>query len=281
MAMIDRFKEYLVGEFRTIAPSKEAMDYRKEVLGNLLDKAQELRIKGMTDEDAIYNACIDSLGDFRDTLQAFDSKRVMIKKSAAKAKIGVLSAALAALMVVAIYLIVSFVIPGSWGVTWLILVGGAFAGVIGILSLVSVKAVKKGKYSPLHLSVVASLVLAFVFCFLCAQIIFNAPNAWFTFLVMVIAVLVADAALGFLVPTNKVIRTIVLLFAVIVTCVMLFVMLGVAGVMPWHPGWLLIIGGVVIAIAILIAMAVLSKKKKEAVEGKGKEYDEDFYTNWD
>ena len=63
MNMTERFKKYLEAEFRKISPTKAAMEYRKDTLVKLEELAQDYRIKGMTDDEAIYNACISSLGD--------------------------------------------------------------------------------------------------------------------------------------------------------------------------------------------------------------------------
>lgn len=282
MTMVERFKEFLVSEFRKIAPTKEAMDYRKEVLGNLIDKAQELRIKGMTDEEMIFNACIESLGDFEDTLRDFDSKRVMLKKELYRGKIVSLSAALAAVLIVVVYLVVSFAVPNSWSTSWLILVGGAFAGVIALLSVVIAKAAKKRKYLAIVGLSSPIIVLAFVFGFLVSQLLFHGQNSWFAFLIMVIALLGTDAVLCCVFPVNKIIRTLVLLAAVEVTFALVYVMLGVASIVPWSPYWLLPVVGVAVDFGILIGTAVVSKKKKDAAAGKTKaEYDENYYTNWE
>ena len=51
--MKERFKAYLEEQFRQIAPTKAAMEYRKSMLVKMMDRAQELRIKGMQDDELI------------------------------------------------------------------------------------------------------------------------------------------------------------------------------------------------------------------------------------
>jgi hypothetical protein len=136
--MINRFKKFLENEFRSIAPSEQAMDYREEILGTLLDRAQEYRIKGMEDEDMIYNLCIESLGDFRVTLKDFELKREALKKTAAKSIAISLSVAAAVIVLTIGYLAVSFVTK-AWVKTWLIEVGGLFLSMpIAILGAIVV-----------------------------------------------------------------------------------------------------------------------------------------------
>ena len=106
--LIDRFKKYLEQQFRAISPTKEAMEYREEVLQNLLDRAQEYKIKGMTDENAIYDLCIDSLGNFKDTLVDFENRLDNVKRAVPRIGARVLTGIAIALFVVIGYLSVSF-----------------------------------------------------------------------------------------------------------------------------------------------------------------------------
>ena len=43
--LTERFKKFLEQQFRLIAATKEAMEYRQEVLQNLLDRAQDTALK--------------------------------------------------------------------------------------------------------------------------------------------------------------------------------------------------------------------------------------------
>ena len=45
--MKERFKTYLEEQFRQIAPTKAAMEYRISMLTKMTDRAQELKIKGI------------------------------------------------------------------------------------------------------------------------------------------------------------------------------------------------------------------------------------------
>lgn len=279
--MNEKFKKYLEQQFRMIAPSKEAMEYRQEVYANLCDRAHEFKIKGMTDEEAIYDLCIDSLGDFKSTLQDFENRLEEVKRVAPKISAVALSGIAIALFVVIAYLIVSFV-THAWDKTWLILVGGVFAGVIAGSVFGIIKITKKSgkkKFLPIRALAQVILVLSFVFLFLILQILVHFQYSWMTFLIMVIGILITDTAIAF--SYNSKSRIPMLLAAVIVTCVMVYVILGVTGAVAWHPFWLIIIGGVVIDLGILIAALMgVSKKKEKALAEKKAENKEDYYTMW-
>lgn len=276
--LIDRFKKYLEQQFRAISPTKEAMEYREEVLQNLLDRAQEYKIKGMTDENAIYDLCIDSLGNFKDTLVDFENRLDNVKRAVPRIGARVLTGIAIALFVVIGYLSASFA-TRAWDKTWLILVGGAFMGVIaGAIFGIIVLAKKKRHLAIRGLSHVI-IALTFTFIFLIMQILVHFKYSWMTFLVMVIAMLITDTAEAY--SYNSKSRLFDLLATVEVTAVMVYVMLGVAHVIPWHPSWLLPVGAALLDVVILIASLVsYSKKKDKAAAEKKARIDEAYYTMW-
>ncbi|MDE7373333.1 MAG: hypothetical protein K2N18_04640, partial [Clostridia bacterium] len=110
--LILRFKEYLVEEFSHITPTKQASQYRRQLLNQLIDTANGYKKNGVDDEDLLYQMSIGSLGDLRKTLLEFDKKN-------RRTVINIISAFLILFGVsVAIYLIASFT-SGAWDKTWL------------------------------------------------------------------------------------------------------------------------------------------------------------------
>lgn len=282
--MKERFKRYLEQQFRAIRPTMAAMEYREKMLRKLMDRAQELRIKGMDDEDLIYDMCIDELGDFGATLAAFDEEEHKVANAKRNAVLGAVCGVGAALALVIVYLIVSFLVPGSWGLTWLILVGGAFAAVIAVAVVLLVKFGKNKKYIPMRLMPVVVIVLLCVYLFLLLQLVAKVDMAWLVFLAMVIMIAAFDAVLAFI--TEFKFRWVELPVAIEIVCVMLYVILGIVlGSVFWHPGWLLCLGGVVAAIAEAIAIIATrnskkDKKEKSRITDKYIKEDESYYTMW-
>ena len=282
--MKDRFKRYLEQQFRAIRPTLAAAEYREKMLKQLMDRAQELRIKGMDDEDLIYDMCIDELGDFGATLAAFDEQEHKVANAKRNALLGAVCGVGAVLALVIIYLIVSFLVPNSWGLTWLILVGGAFAGVIAFSVVLLVKFGKAKKYISMRLMPPVIIVLLCVYLFLLLQLVARVEMAWLTFLVMVMMIAVFDGVMAFI--TDFKFRWIELPIVIEVLCVMLYVIIGIAaGAAFWHPGWLLCLGGVVAAIAEAIAIIANRNSKKDAkekvrIKDKYTKEDESYYTSW-
>jgi hypothetical protein len=66
--LFNRFKEYLDKQFRNMPDNREVSDFREELLGNLMSRAMELKEKALS-EDEVYKQCIDSLGDYSDTMR--------------------------------------------------------------------------------------------------------------------------------------------------------------------------------------------------------------------
>ncbi len=281
-AMKEKFKKYLEEQFRAIRPTLAAMQYREETLSNLLDRAQELKIKGIDDEDLIFDMCIEELGDFASTIKAFDIKE--IKTDAAKRKISldaIIALAVMALLT-ATYLVVGLA-ADMWHPGWLIMVGGVFAGIIVIVGFASVKLIKNKKFLPFRAMVAACEVLISVFVFLVLQLVVGLEGSWMTFLAMVALIAGVDTAIAF--STNSKTKWFELPAFVEIFGVMLFVILGITLTNFWHPGWVLCLIGVLFAIGEAVAIAIKSNKEKAADEDekivkKYKKEDESYWTAW-
>lgn len=280
--MIDRFKRYLEREFKAIKPTQAAMEYREEMLTDLLEKEQDLRIKGMTDDELIYDMCIDSLGDVRQKLIDFESRNVKVKNTKRKALIGIAIGIFSVLVLVSAYLVVSFAVPNAWAKSWLILVGGIFAGIGGIAMYLSVMFAKKKKYLPLRALVAVCIVLLSVFVFLVLQILFGFNKSWLTFLVMVVFILGIDAVISDI--TGSKLRYVSYAIFIEVFAVMLYLILGLTMGL-WHPEWIIILAGLVVDALFITIVAVVKNKKKKKLEQKeldeyNVEENEDYYTQW-
>lgn len=288
--MKERFKSYLEQHFRHIAPTQAAMEYRKEMLKTLLDREQELRIKGVNDDDLIYSIVINELGDFDKTLEEFENKQ--IKSGELKRKV---SAASVIALCVIVLLTLAYLLVGLfahvWHPTWLIMVGGIFVGIAVLLSYFGIyKSAKKRKFLFVRASIAVIEVLLSVFLFLLLQLVFRINGAWLTFLAMVVAVLGVDTATAFIVNSKG--KWIELPVFVEVFCVLLYVILGISlsvlhGVRGfWHPAWVMCLGGVVFA-AVEIAALVSIKAREKNIDEKRKindkhvRVDETYWTKWD
>lgn len=259
------------------------MEYRKELLRKLLDREHELRIKGISDDELIFNMAVSELGDIDEVLHAFENRQ--IKNGEVKRKIsGVGISAIASIALLTIVYLIIGGVTGLWSPTWLIMVGGAFVSVGIVLAFVGVKFAKKRKLWMSRLCVAAGEVLFSTFVFLLLQLVFKINGAWMTYLAMVAVMAGVDTAIAFI--TNSKIKWFELPVFIELLGVMLFVILGLNVASFWHPGWLMCLAGVVCALCEIIVVTVKRvrvKNKKESARNYDKNVKEDeaYWTKWD
>lgn len=281
--MKERFKTYLEEQFRQIAPTKAAMEYRISMLTKMMDRAQELKIKGMTDDELIYNTVVGELGDFASTLRGYENQAVKKELSRRVATLGALLAAAFIAALVLCYLIVGFVTK-LWHPAWLIIVGGALIGIDGIMIMFAVRFAKKKSYLPLRAMVAGAISVTSVVLYLFLQLVGNISGSYLVFLAMVAVILGADTLLAFI--SGSKLKWIELPVFIEIFCVMLYVILGISlmwsGKNIWHPTWIICLGGVVVALTegIVILAERANEKKKEA-NAENKAVDEAYWTKWE
>lgn len=281
--MKERFKSYLEEQFRQIAPTKAAMEYRISMLTKMMDRAQELKIKGMTDDELIYNTVVGELGDFASTLRGYENQAVKKELSRRVATLGALLAAAFIAVLVLCYLIVGFVTK-LWHPAWLIIVGGALIGIDGIMIMFAVRFAKKKSYLPLRAMVAGAISVTSVVLYLFLQLVGNISGSYLVFLAMVAVILGADTLLAFIGGSK--LKWIELPVFIEIFCVMLYVILGISlmwsGKNIWHPTWIICLGGVVVALTEgIVILAERANEKKKEVNAENKAVDEAYWTKWE
>ncbi len=280
--MTERFKAYLEKEFRTIAPTKAAMDYRKATLTKLLEYAQDCRLKGMSDEDAIFHLAIDSLGDFQATLKNFEKELTERPKRNNRRLITALAICLSIAIVIGLFVGLSVTNVIAWKISWLIPVGAILISISALLILLGFKIAKRKSYVIPSITQAIAIILLSTFVFLMLIMLSNLPYAYFTFLIMVILILILDIAMRLVIKSK--ITAIEIPFAFVIVSSLVFVMLGISKIMPWHPGWLLpalsVVGAVVYLIVLLVHRGNKKKHKVKKSEPKPTHEDEKYYTEW-
>ncbi len=276
--MEEKFKAYLEAQFRQIAPTKAAMEYRKQTLVSMLDRAQELRIKGMTDDDLICGMVIAEQGDFAAKLREFENATV---KREVSRRLAVLLTGLSVAYVLAltlIYLITGFV-AHKWHPCWLIIVGGILGGAIVAMTFLAARFARRKAFLPMRVQITGIEILLCTLIFLILQIACCISGSWMTFLAMVALIAVTDTALAF--ATGSKAKWIELPVCFEIVCVMLYVMLGMTVRGFWHPGWVMCLGGAAFAIAEATAsIAVFSSRKNKKNAEEKTTMNESYWTEW-
>lgn len=249
------FQDHIDNALTGLAEKETLYEFKKDLLDEMTDRANSLIKKGLTDDKVINELIISEYPHIK-----ADYIKILKEKKAQKraARIGLLTAAGVAAYVfvlTAIYLAVSF-ITGLWGKTWLIMVGGIFAAILGGIFLLVKRSVKsKGVFRPLsRIFLAVGVFIIATFMFLCLEMLTQVSSAWLIFLFAVIAALVTDSVYATL--TKQHLAVINYMIYIPIAAAVTYVALGIGGLMPWHPGWLIIVFSVVADLFIAVALII-------------------------
>ncbi len=258
------FLEYVDKSFEGMKETESLYRYKQKLIAEMTERANELVAAGLKDDKIIAAIIMEEYPDLVGAYKAkMKEKATMSKKSrnGSLLAVGVLGGIFG---VVCLYLAISF-LTGAWGKTWMLLVGGIFAVLVLLFVALAGKLTKKkGKFgfASRILSAAAVLLIA-VYMFLFTTIIVPVPGSWIIFILAVPFAMIFDMLLSYKFNKKTGIFSILLYVPVIFT--LFYVVLGIAKVLPWHPGWLLILFGVLVDI-ILVAVKLLFGTKVNVEE---------------
>ncbi len=293
--MQEKFKQYLEGEFRKVPPTRQNRDYRIELFHQLTDYAQELRLKGIDNDDVIFDLAIKSLGNLDEKLQDFQ-KQKQVKKQAKTKKTATLISVLVGIgLGLLLMIIVGLAVPSGFKFSWIFMLFGVFAMVTAVLLINVIQNPSEKKQVILRLSIFAIVTLWLIFITLALLVIQIGTNNeikvkgwWIGFIVIPFAIALSDAITAF--TTNQQGKWINFSVDLIVVSVMLYVIIGLilgsvlnVASMFWAYGWLIIIAGVIGAVLTLVLVKKAKEKRERAelgISGNEDEIDEKYYTEW-
>ncbi|MDD4316288.1 MAG: hypothetical protein PHC84_03905 [Clostridia bacterium] len=258
--MFKRFSEYLSKEFRGLPNSAEVTDFREELLGSLMEKSEELKAAGDTDDNSVFNKCISSINGFQDTLKVMRSKPI-IKKEVAKAAKTVMYFSVYMLVLVGVFLAVSFV-TGNWGKSWLIIVEGCFVGLIILQMLSAAKGLASGKIILPRLALFSSVSLATLGMFLGVSFLMGIwAKSWIIMLFLPVFILLTDIIIAAVTHKKNELFASTVVF-VPIAAAMVYVSLGYLRVLSWHPYWLIVLCAVIVD-AVIVTFFINAKLNKK------------------
>ena len=281
--MENKFKQFLISEFQNIPPSLASAEYRKQLLQDLLDYAQELKIKGITNDEVIYDLAIKKLGNMQVLLQEFERDRLRTKSLEKKKAIAIIASLSILLPSLLVYLVASLiVVPPIWSWSWIILLGGIFAWITTLSMLYMINNKAKLKKLFIRASVLAIVTLWAVFAALVLMLVNNniaAVSKWYTVFIAIPGFLaLADIAVSL--ATNSKGKWLSVAADIVIFYVILYVILTLLIPGFSHPGWLLILLGVGKAGVELVIVYKVKSKKLKAENISLNEIDEKYYTQW-
>lgn len=261
-----KYTDYVDKELSVYADSKNLYLFKKEILAEMAKRANEIISAGIDDEKVLNDLVISEYGDLDKRYTKFVNDKKSKKKAALNIRLVIVGVLGFVLALTILFLCVSFA-TGAWDKTWVIMLFGLVAAIVGVTAVVSKKTEKKlGKFNIIVRAFAALdvfFVSAFLFCLL--RFVFLFEKAWLVFVFAVVAALVTDIILAF---KNKE-KTAVLNALIYIPAMtsIVYVLFCLLGVLSWHPGWLMIVLSVMVDIVIvMVRLLKNSKEDNEAAE---------------
>lgn len=268
-----KYTDYVDKELSVYADSKNLYLFKKELLAEMAERANEIIATGIDDEKVLNDLVISEYGDIDKRYTKFVKAKKDKKKAILNSRIIIVGILGFVLALTTLYLCVSFA-TNAWNKTWLIMLFGVVAGVVGATVVISKKMEKKlGKFNLVQrLLSVADVFLVAVFAFLTLKIVFFIEKAWLMLVFAVIIALVADIVMAFKAKEKTAVLNVLIYIPVIAT--ILYVLMALVGIVGWHPGWLLVVVSAMVDIVIIMVRLMKAPKEDEA-DAEDEEWSED------
>ncbi len=266
---MNNFLEYIDKSFENMKETESLYRYKQKLIAQMTERANELVAAGLKDDKIICAIIMEEYPDLAGKYkESMKKKSEMSKKSRTGSlmAVGTLSGIFGA---VCLYLAVSF-LTGAWGKTWMLLLGGIFAVIVFLFIAISGKLTKKtgkfGFFSRFLCSAAVFLIATYMFLF--TTIIVPVQGSWIIFILAVPFAMIFDMLLSYKFNKKTGIFSLLLYIPVIFT--LFYVVLGIAKVLPWHPGWLLILLGILVDF-VVVGIRLLSGTKVKEEEDRWSE----------
>ena len=266
---MNNFLEYVDKSFENMKETESLYRYKQKLIAQMTERANELVAAGLKDDKIICAIIMDEYPDLEGRYKAAVKRKTEMSKKGGKSSLMAVGVMGGIFAFVCLFLAVSF-LTNAWSKTWMILLGGIFAVLIFLFISLSGSLTKKaGKFGFLPRILCAlSVFLIATYMFLFTTVIVPLPGSWIAFVLAVPFALIFDMLLSFKFNKKTGIFSIILYIPVIFT--MTYVFLGIAGVLPWHPGWLLILFGILVDF-IIVGVRLLSGTKVKEEEDEWSE----------
>ncbi len=259
---MNNFLEYIDKSFENMKETESLYRYKQKLIAQMTERANELVASGLKDDKIICAIIMEEYPDLEGRYKAAVNRKTEMSKKSRRSSLLAVVGMGGIFALVCVYLAVSF-LTGAWGKTWMILLGGILAVLVLAFIAVSGKLTKKsGKFGAVpRILCVASVFLIATYIFLFTTIIVPVPGSWISFVLAVPFAMIFDMLLSF--KFNKKTGIFSIIFYVPVIFTMIYAFLGISGILPWHPGWLLILLGVFVDFVIIAVRLLSGTRVKE------------------
>lgn len=253
--------DYIDTAFESLPDNKQVYKFKRKLIENVTDRANELSHAGLKDENVVEDLIISEHQDIKAEYEKIIQDSADRKKKKNSFMIKTVGSVLFFLAAVVVFLAISFT-SKDWGRTWIFLVNGIclyFAYMC--ISLVLDLTAKRSIFHPFSRILLALSVYLFALpVFLILLVIFHVNHPWLVFLYAVLAFFIVDSIYAEIVTERFAI--IFHLLYIVPAGVMIYIILSVHGVIPWHPGWLIIPAAFVLMIFVIFIRLIIHRRQK-------------------
>lgn len=255
------FIEYLESAFNGEKDDGTLYRFKRQTLEKMNERANEITHTGLRDDKVLYDLVVSEFSDLKKAYAEFCEKDRLRKRDSLVNKIMLIGTPAVALLSVTIFLAVGF-LTDLWSPAWvfvpdMILLWTVFLLSEGIRRITRLRCL----YHPIARVMLALAVMCVtVPIFLILLSVLEVPKAWTFVPFGVICIYVADAVYAFV--TKQKLRIINYLIYLPAVAPMVYVILGGLEVVPWDPGWLIVIFAVIADLIIVLAKAISNSRYK-------------------
>lgn len=264
------YTDWAMEEMSSLPNTKSAYLYKQEVISKMTERANALVDMGLKDNQIINELIKDEFKNInREYYETQKQKQKATRKKTA-GKLSVLGVIGYTLLLVLFFLGISFA-SGAWGKTWLIMVSGILLPLAAAMFMSSNSiGGKKAVFNFASRFLMSSaIMLVCIVIFLVATFLTTMPHTWLIFLFAIVLILAVDMAMAFAAKQKTAIFSCLLYIPAIAS--LLYVIFGFLHILPWHPGWMLIVLSVVADIVIAASGVLKGAKVKEEIDEQWEE----------
>lgn len=260
---MESYIDYINRELPDRPGDKILYKYKRKILDEMTENANEVRSRGLTNTKVIDDLVISEYPDLGKKYKEYHKKEYAAMNRKRNIILNIIGSAIYLAVVVVVFLVTSFATK-DWGTTWAIVVDGVLLWVVYLLSLGvnSFSNMKRIFHIFARICLMGAVMVFGVAVFLAVLAVTNFAKSWIILMFALIAMFLSDALYCTL---NKERLAIFAWLAYIpVISVFVFIIVGASHLIAWSHAWILIILSLVID--LIVILAAIAKNKVSSLE---------------
>lgn len=256
---MERFIDYIERSLPDRPGDRILYQFKRKILDEMKELDSTVEARGLKDSKVREDLILSEYPDLPAKYAAFYAKKTEKQRTKRRLIINAIGSVAFILLLLIVFLAISF-ITDNWSHTWVIMVDGILLWIdyllmLGIIRLTKMRHVFH--YIARILLAIAVMVL-FVAAFLACMAVFHLPQSWLIIIGGVAGIFVADSI--YITVTKSKLAVIFYLAYIPAFTAMAYIIFGVAGHLPWSPGWIMIPLSLLIDVAVIAALVIRNKK---------------------